>query len=155
MTQLYFAYGSNMSSARLRARIPGAVPAGAARLEGYRLRCNKRGKDGSGKANLVSTAEAEAWGVLFRLPDPDWEALDRFEWGYERQVCHVLSGLGEGVGAVELREAQLYVALRPEEREIPPFDWYRRHCLEGAREHALPGHVVAQISGWRVERSSR
>jgi hypothetical protein len=92
MTQLYFAYGSNMSSGRLR---PGAVPAGAARLEGYRLRCNKRGRDGSGKA--------EAWGVLFWLPDPDWEALDRFE---SRQVCHVLSGLGEGVGAVELREAQ-------------------------------------------------
>ena len=135
-----------MSTARLRARIPAAEPVGAARIEDYTLVCNKRGKDGSGKANLVTTPNGEAWGVLFRIEAGDWRALDRYEWGYERRPCHVFAARGE------CREAQLYVALAPERREIPPFDWYRSHCLEGAREHALPAEVIDEIAAWTVDR---
>ena len=145
MHPLYFAYGSNMSTARLRARIPTAEPVGAARIDGYRLVCNKRGKDGSGKANLVSTAGGEAWGVLFRIDAHDWPALDRYEWGYERRSRRVLVTRGESC------EAQLYLALHPEQLEIPPFDWYRELCLEGAREHALPAQVISEIARWTVE----
>ena len=149
MTDLYFAYGSNMSTARLHARIARAEPVGAARVEGYRTFCNKRGKDGSGKANLVATPTAEAWGVLCRLTPADWEILDRFEWGYQRKTRQVLAREGEA------HRAQLYLALQPEKREIPPFDWYRELCLEGAREHALPESTIDQIASWTVELSSR
>ncbi len=144
MHPFYFAYGSNMSTARLRARIPTAAPVGAARIDGYRLICNKRGKDGSGKANLVTTPDGEAWGVLFRIEAGDWRALDRYEWGYERRPCRV-------VATRESCSAQLYLALAPESREIPPFDWYRSHCLDGAREHALPAQVIDEIEHWTVE----
>lgn len=146
MTQLYFAYGSNMSTARMQERIPRAEPLGAARLEGHRLVCNKRGKDGTGKANLVASEGHVAWGVLFAgLAADDWNRLDRFEWGYERTVGRVSTHAAEPV------EARLYLALAPETFEIPPFDWYRDHCLNGAREHALPAPVVRQIAGWAVE----
>ncbi len=138
-----------MSTARLRARIPTAAPVGAARIDGYRLVCNKRGKDGSGKANLVSTAGDVAWGVLFRIDVHDWHALDRFEWGYERSSCRVFFPGGERC------DAELYLALSPEQREIPPFDWYREHCLEGAREHDLPAQAIGEIAHWTVELGSR
>lgn len=48
---LYFAYGSNMSSARLRARVPSCRPIGIAFLPGHELRFHKRSKDGSGKCD--------------------------------------------------------------------------------------------------------
>ena len=149
MTELYFAYGSNMSSARLRARIPDVQALGAARLRGYELVCNKRGKDGSGKANLLASPDAEAWGVLFSVAAVHWSTLDRHEWGYERAACEVLDAAGSA------RSAQLYFALAPEASDLAPFDWYRDHCLVGAREHALPRHAIARIEGWSVAVSDR
>ena len=149
MPHLYFAYGSNMSTTRLRARITGAEPIGAARIDGYLLRCNKRGKDGSGKANLVAAPVASTWGVLFALASRDWAELDRCEWGYDRLACEVTSAAGTAIAA------QLYLARAPEPHEIAPFDWYREHCLEGAREHRLPGSVIEVIVGWTVELDRR
>jgi len=149
MEPLYFAYGSNMSTARLRARIARAQPIGAARVEAFETLCNKRGKDGSGKANLVATPASEAWGVLFQLAAADWEVLDRYEWGYRRSNSRVLTRDGQ------THRAQLYLALQPEEQEIPPFDWYRALCLDGAREHALPESTIARIAGWTVALSDR
>lgn len=138
-----------MSTTRLRARIPAAEPIGAARIEGYQLVCNKRGKDGSGKANLIAASNAGAWGVLFQLTQHDWATLDRFEWGYARSSCRVSCNRGVG------HEAQLYLALAPADREIPPYDWYRDHCLAGAREHALPSPVIEAIANWTVELGAR
>jgi len=145
MQPFYFAYGSNMSTPRLRERIPEAEPAGAAWVDGYRLTCNKLGKDGSGKANLVPSAGDAAWGVLFSgFADTAWTSLDRFEWGYSRASCRVLTAEGQHV------EARLYLALEPAEHEIPPFDWYRSHCLSGAVEHRLPEPVIETIRQWTV-----
>ncbi|MEZ4215448.1 MAG: gamma-glutamylcyclotransferase family protein [Myxococcota bacterium] len=144
MQDLYFAYGSNMSTARLRARIASARHVGAARLAGHALVCNKRGKDGSGKANLVPHAARDAWGVVFELARADWPALDRFEWGYARSACVVHARDGTAL------EAHVYLALAPGPGPLAPFDWYRDHCLAGALEHALPQEVVGEIRGWRV-----
>ena len=52
----YFAYGSNLVMARLRARVPVFGLIGPARLPAMRLTFDKRGSDGSGKANLVEDA---------------------------------------------------------------------------------------------------
>ncbi|MEE3332077.1 MAG: gamma-glutamylcyclotransferase family protein [Myxococcota bacterium] len=143
MTELYFAYGSNMSTARLRERIPSARPRGAASITGHKLVCNKQGKDGSGKANLEVASKTTAWGVVFEVLPSDWPRLDAFEWGYERRGCRVLV-------AGTPCDAQLYLAIAPGRVAIPPFDWYRDHCLHGAIEHALPEEVVGEISNWEV-----
>jgi len=145
MRSLYFAYGSNMSSARLRARIPDARALGAAWLDGHRVLCNKVGRDGSGKANLLADGVSIAWGVLFELPRASWSELDRFEWGYARRRCEVR--LDEGAAS-----AQLYLAEAPGPVGVPPFDWYRDHCLEGALEHGLPEKVVVAIRTWHIRR---
>jgi len=130
MQPFYFAYGSNMSTPRLRERIPEAEPAGAAWVDG---------------SNLVPSAGDAAWGVLFSgFADTAWTSLDRFEWGYSRASCRVLTAEGQHV------EARLYLALEPAEHEIPPFDWYRSHCLSGAVEHRLPEPVIETIRQWTV-----
>ena len=65
MQSLYFAYGSNLPSARMRRRVPSAAAQGPAELQGRRLTTDKRGRDGSGKANLREDPAATVWGVLW------------------------------------------------------------------------------------------
>ena len=49
---LYAAYGSNLHPGRLRKRVPSADLVGCAKIEGWSLNFNKRGKDGSGKCSI-------------------------------------------------------------------------------------------------------
>ncbi len=136
--RLYFAYGSNMSTDRLRERVERAHPVGRGRWHDMELTFNKRGVDGSGKANLMTQRNACAWGVLFDLHPDDWHLLDRFEPGYERTTCSV------HLDTNELVEAQVYLAVPPL-APLPPHDWYRDHLLRGAEEHALPAAVIAML----------
>ncbi len=141
--ELYFAYGSNMSSRRLQARIPGVLSHGIGWMRDRRLVCNRRGKDGSGKANLADHPRSIAWGVLFRLEQGDWPQLDAFEPGYSRLACDVCvptSGsatAADNQGEYLLKRAQVYLWTN-RGPELEPLDWYRNHLLEGAREHGLP-----------------
>ena len=99
MTDLYFAYGSNMSATRLAERLGEARPLGRAQLAHFELAWNKPGADGSGKANVCARVGTSTWGVLFALEEREWPLLDRFELGLflgrfllgiERSVEHEL-----------------------------------------------------------------
>lgn len=132
-TILYFAYGSNMLPARLRARCPSAVLLGPATAPGHHLRFWKPGMDGSAKATLVA-GTGETPGVLFHLDIGDLASLDRAEGagrGYERvdrlAVRHGTSAL----------QAVSYMATAPREG-LPAFDWYLALVLAGALLHDLP-----------------
>jgi gamma-glutamylcyclotransferase len=135
---LYFAYGSNMASARLQERAPSARPLGPALLPGYAWRCNKRGADGTAKANLVAMPGAETWGVLYEVHARDWDAIDRAEGGYERIPVEVLR---DGVRG----PAQTYISDRIAE-DWSPARWYLGLVAAGAREHALPDAWLAAIT---------
>ena len=54
---LYFAYGSNMFSRRLKhsTRVPSAEVVGVGSIKGYRLTFDKRSNDGSGKCDAEAT----------------------------------------------------------------------------------------------------
>jgi hypothetical protein len=127
---LYFAYGSNLSPSRMRERIASAQPLGAARLAGYRLRIDKRGADGSGKANLHADAESAVWGALYTLAGGDWPRLDACEPGYERVRIEV-----EWRGAVHAAQSYRSALLTA---DAVPFAWYKRLIVDGARAHELP-----------------
>jgi hypothetical protein len=137
-TGIYFAYGSNMSSLRLRERLPTARSLGAARLPGWRLAPNKPGKDGSGKANLVADPGAAVWGVLYELIAADWPTLDRFEPGYTRLPQPIEDGRSR------LQRAQVYVFTQ-HGPDLAMHHWYREHLLQGAREHALPTDYITAL----------
>ena len=141
MRELYFAYGSNMSSIRLRERVPAAHALGRAQLEGFRLAWNKPGRDGSGKANILLAEASITWGVLYALPLSAWAGLDRIEGDYTRETHLVLDWRGERAAA------QLYRWHgAPDLPDLAPHDWYRDHLLEGAREHDLPEEVIESLS---------
>jgi gamma-glutamylcyclotransferase (GGCT)/AIG2-like uncharacterized protein YtfP len=134
----YFAYGSNLKFERMRARVSSARVLGRARLRNRRLSLDKRGLDGSGKANLREDERACVWGVLYAIDPADWEALDRYEDGYARVGVEAVTDEGEAV------RAETYVAYRLT-REPVAFDWYKRLVLEGAHEHGLPADYVAAL----------
>jgi gamma-glutamylcyclotransferase (GGCT)/AIG2-like uncharacterized protein YtfP len=133
----YFAYGSNMSSRRLQERVGSARALGPARLAGMAWRCNKRGADGTAKANLVAEAGAETWGVLFEFEPAAWALLDRAEGGYRRIPVRVETRAGEWI------EAETYVSDRLV--DVPPAPDYARWILEGAREHGLPAAWIVAL----------
>lgn len=134
--QLVFSYGSNMLTARIRARCASVAVVDRGILTGHALRWHKLGKDGSGKCDALHTGrEADRLpGVVHRLTWADKLRLDAHEGlgrGYESATVAVALDGGETV------EAQVYVATRIAP-SLRPFDWYRGLVLAGAEEHALP-----------------
>ena len=79
---LYFAYGSNMFSARMKNRAPSAVVEDSGLLYEHALAFHKVGRlDGTGKCDAHFTGRTEdcVMGVLYRI-DPDWvKLLDTIE----------------------------------------------------------------------------
>jgi gamma-glutamylcyclotransferase (GGCT)/AIG2-like uncharacterized protein YtfP len=132
----YFAYGSNLSSERLRERVRSVRAIGVARLDGYAWRSDKRGADGTAKANLAVDASACVWGTLYELDPADLEALDRFEGGY-RRVRVVVDC--EGAPTV----AETYLSGR--RCAEAPQAAYLALVLAGAREHDLPANWIAAL----------
>jgi len=143
--ELYFAYGSNMRSARLMERVPSAASVGAARLENHCLRINKRGRDGTAKANLALSQGEHVWGVIYRIDPAHWPDLDRFEGGYVRTSVEVALG-GASAEAVTYRSERLIEGALA-------FEWYLEHLRVGAREHALPAEWCAHLDALRGQRS--
>jgi gamma-glutamylcyclotransferase len=139
---LVFAYGSNMSLARIRARCPSAKVRGVAELGGHELRWHKSSKDGSGKCDIVSNPASDmtVFGVLYEIQGDDKAALDRAEgkgFGYEEIDIEVLLG-AEKVAAKAYRATNTNPALRP-------YSWYRALVIAGAREHGLPAPYLAHL----------
>jgi hypothetical protein len=110
-----------------------------------RLAFNKPSRDGSGKANLIAAPGELGWGVLFELATDAWSDLDRWEPEYARRPCEVFDDRGRAT------RAEYYVYESPGEvRE--PYDWYLRHLLDGAREHALPEDFITALLRVRCRR---
>lgn len=138
MSVLYFAYGSNLKWLRMRERVPSAHLEAVAFLDHHRIICNKQGRDGSAKANLVRAAGHQVWGVLYRIEQAQLAILDRFEAGYERVLVQVRTMAGNLLDATTYRSDRLTP-------EPIPFDWYRALILEGAREHGLPEEYLTLL----------
>ena len=129
--EAYFAYGSNLLVARLQERVPGATTRGIGHLADHRLVCDKVGRDGSAKANLVRHPEARVWGALYDLPRGGLDRLDPFEGGYRRTEVEIQIAQGPRIVAVT------YVSERRSD-DTTPFDWYRAMMVDGGRAHGLP-----------------
>jgi gamma-glutamylcyclotransferase len=141
----YFAYGSNMLTARLRARCPSANFVGLAEASYHSLLFSKRSIDGSGKATLVKSEEksAKILGVLFKIDDSELESLDAAEGapnGYSRHDDFEVKQLG----IEELVVATTYMANQLHEG-LQPFDWYLALVVAGAIEHNLGNEYLTKL----------
>ena len=134
----YFAYGSNMSTERLRKRVPSAKPIGRAKLPDKRLTCNKKSKDGSGKANLTDNTGYIVWGVLYEIDEIELNKLDEVESGYIRMIMKVITDEDSQV------EAHVYVSSEITD-DARPYNWYKKLIIDGAREHQLPESYVKYL----------
>jgi gamma-glutamylcyclotransferase len=132
----YFAYGSNMISGPLKNRAPSAEKMGIAELPGWRFAFNKRGRDGSAKANLFRSPADKVWGVLFRISRSDLKRLDELERGYNRKKVQV--SLGNKVTT-----ADTYISTRL--TTALPSETYFALVIAGAREHHLPDAYVDRL----------
>ncbi len=141
---LYFAYGSNMSLPRLRARVPSARAARRVVLTGHRLAFHKIGRDGSGKCDIAAAARPSdrVHGVLYRIAPDHRAALDAAEGlgrGYATKTVVLTTPAGGQ------RTAFTYYATAIDDA-LAPYSWYLQHVLRGAREHALPAAYIAAIA---------
>lgn len=139
----YFAYGSNLASARLLQRIPTASVDCVATLGEHLLCWRKNDRGQSGKCDIEHTGDTRhiVYGVIYHMSEDDKLELDRYEcsgFGYERRDIRVTSQHG-----LEL-EAFTYIALDIDHRQ-QPFHWYKEHVLRGALEHRFPSPYVEQI----------
>jgi hypothetical protein len=138
-SNLYFAYGSNLCAARLRGLAPSALVRGAAHAPGFALRLDKRGVDGTAKANLHPAPGGVVWGAVYALDPADWARLDARERDYARIEIEIVQG---GQHAL----AQSYRSDRLTEDAVAAA-WYKRLIVEGARAHALPPEWCAWLDG--------
>jgi hypothetical protein len=140
---VYFAYGSNMSTDRLRERMPSCKPTGIATLSGHVLRFHKRSTDKSGKCNAFASGnDSSVIGVLFNFDPAERAKLDEAEGvgsGYERAMVTVINEKGRR------RKVLTYLAM-PDyiDNSLKPYGWYKDFVLAGAREHDLPPEYIAE-----------
>lgn len=138
----YFAYGSNMSSKRLKARVPSARFYARALLRGHQLRFHKHSTvDNSAKCDAFDTGDLRdmTHGVVFTFDADEQVQLDVCEGeGYRVTQLEVETQAGKRL------EVLTYIAVLIEPR-LRPYPWYKRHVLEGAYEHALPSDYIAGI----------
>ncbi|WP_376696286.1 gamma-glutamylcyclotransferase family protein [Wenzhouxiangella sp. EGI_FJ10305] len=143
--RIYLAYGSNLHPRRLEARVGPADILGTVALPGWQLRFDKRGGDGSAKANLrpcpggAQTVHA----ALFALYPEQVGRLDVFEGcgrGYETFLMNV-----EHAG----QELDVFTYLAPSQWRsdaVLPFDWYVDLIAAGARFHGFDESYIQQIA---------
>ena len=169
MTQTiaYFAYGSNMLTARLRERVPSATRRHIGHLKVHTVAFHKHSLDGSGKATLTHSCAQVAHGCVFTISRDEKNSLDSAESlgkGYHEKAVLVQVGS-------ELFEAFTYVAAPSHlDPTLQPYDWYLALVEAGAREHQLPEWVIEAYSSaeritdpdidraqkhWRILRESR
>jgi gamma-glutamylcyclotransferase len=136
-TFIYFAYGSNMLSRRLRApgRAPSARAVGIGYVPGRRLTFDKISFDGSGKCDIATTSSAtdRVWGVLFEIDSFERPGLDAAEGlgkGYKEEFVDVVTAQG-------VRRVLTYVATKKDDTQRP-YHWYAALVISGAVEHSLP-----------------
>jgi gamma-glutamylcyclotransferase (GGCT)/AIG2-like uncharacterized protein YtfP len=142
----YFAYGSNMFTARLRFRVLACEFVSIARLPKHQLRFHKMSKDGSSKCDAFYTGiELDGvWGVVFDISASEKPQLDKAEGlgaGYNAHSISVMSPLGKRLEATTyLADATAIV------KDRAPYSWYKEFVERGAAEYGLPDdYVVAAI----------
>ncbi|EAR22339.1 gamma-glutamylcyclotransferase [Nitrococcus mobilis] len=147
--QWLIAYGSNLSTQRLKQRVGQISDTKTGFIEGYELSFNKAGANGNTYANTRYIGTHVACpAVAYKLALEQAEMLDRFE-GVPTHYMRVAIPFAT-VSGVEI--VQSYIThpnkLVPERR---PKDEYLGHIQKGYREHALDATYLEHALG-RVTR---
>lgn len=139
---VYFAYGSNILAARLRARCASAACLGIASAVDHATAFDVLSRDGSTKLGLRGMPGGVAYGALWRIDETDRPGLAAAE-GANYAETHDFPVIADG--GAEIRVVT-WLPKRPPEIGRP-YDWYRDLALAGARECRLPPETLAAFEG--------
>lgn len=139
-----FAYGSNMLLERIKVRAPDAVRVDIGHISGMDFEYNKIGrrKNGthSGKANMETCEGGVVWGVIYSMPDDQFETINVLEKGYSPMDVLIQS---EANGKIHCKT---FVAEDVNTDEsLRPYHWYKDLVLAGAAQNGLPVDYIHQI----------
>lgn len=134
----YIAYGSNLVIERISNRIGKIKVVGTSALPGWYLCFNKLGQDGSGKCNLIKYSSATAYGAIYEISDVQKVLLNDFEKGYK-----TISMAVPGFGKCFTYTAKNSIV----EKCVPPFTWYKKLVLIGAKRHQFPLSYIKYLEG--------
>jgi gamma-glutamylcyclotransferase (GGCT)/AIG2-like uncharacterized protein YtfP len=135
---LYFAYGSNMCRAPMRARCPSARVVGIATLAGHRFIVTS-----DGYASVVAAPGGVVHGLLWRLAPRDLAALDAYE--SLNTGLYRVATLTVRRGA---RRTAAMVYVGRSRRPGSPRPGYLEAVLDAARELALPAAYIDTLARW-------
>ena len=142
--KVYFAYGSNMSVQRLKARVPSAKPFGIGTLDDHRLMFRKKSKrDCSAKCDIAPDIGSTVLGVLFKIDPGEEKALDGAEGlgkGYCKKDVDVSDARGRHVRAFTYCADSKHI-----QATLRPYTWYVKHVLAGAEEAKLPKWYIDDL----------
>lgn len=128
---------------RMRERLPRAVICEAVSLEGYSVLFNKRGRDGSGKCNIVPREDAQIFGAVYALTETCLECLDEIEGpGYFRfsvKACGIDSGRSYRAHTYAAHDWAVEDSLVPER-------WYLQYVLQGGGMNGLPDDYIDSLA---------
>ncbi|CAH0592625.1 unnamed protein product [Chrysodeixis includens] len=149
-TFLYFAYSANIFTFRMKMFNPNAEFVSIGRLDNYRLHFFKYSKFWGGpRPTLVPTANAQIWGVIWRLRCGDLISLDDHK-GVNDKMYFVkyVDVLTPYLGTIRCRAYMLREYPLPRgNREMIPLEqrpsWAcKQVMIMGALEHRLPRHYI-------------
>jgi hypothetical protein len=140
-----FSYGSNLLFERIHARIHSVEVISTFPLDRFRLVFNKKGVDGSAKANIEETGNARdrVWGVIHAMDYQKKPILDMHETlgrGYQL-ICFRQKINGS------LKVIHTYIV--NEDRYImsgKPFHWYLKFVIAGAKQNDFPESYIAKLA---------
>jgi len=140
---LYFAYGSNLYSPRLRFRVPTCRVVMTASLPDHRLVFHKRSIDGSAKCDAIADPGQETLGVIYEIDITELRNLRDAEGvrnGYEECTVSVRNSQGAGISCLSYLAASSHI-----DATLLPYTWYRDFVLWGCREHGFLDAYLSQF----------
>jgi gamma-glutamylcyclotransferase (GGCT)/AIG2-like uncharacterized protein YtfP len=141
----YFAYGSNLCLDRINRRCPENRRIGTAVLSGYRVVCNKKGKDGMNfYAGLVESQQDEVLGALYHLSAENIHTLDGIEIGYYRNYDKFYVKNRETGEQTDCFTYWVTNRISPQK----PRAKYWERISKGCRDHEFPEEYSKNLLRW-------
>jgi len=140
----YFAYGSNMLTTRLSARVDSVSNPRRYALSSYKLCFNKRSADGSAKCNIMRSDKPGdvVHGVIFDIDEEQIPNLDQYEgvgYGYTKKQFRLCIDRIEHDVLAYIADAN-YI-----DDTLVLYKWYLDLIVAGAEEHGLPRDYASAI----------
>ena len=145
---LYFAYGSNLDTAQMRARCHYAEVLAVGHLPDYWLDFTRYSKMWQGGvADIVMSEGKEVWGLVYKVTESGLELLDEYE-GYPVAYTRFQARIETQSGS--LQNVWVYTIEKKKEF-VPPSSEYIGIIKHAAAQYDFPEYYQELIDGIQVQ----